>query len=47
MPQERGDIYEKAQRLGHKPIVENEIVQEELENFSTKETDPEEIPIEE
>lgn len=47
MPQKRGDIYEKAQRLGHKPIVENELVQEELRNFKTKEIDPDEIPIEE
>jgi hypothetical protein len=47
MPQKRGDIFEKAQRLGHKPIVENELVQEELKDFDTKETDPDEIPISE
>jgi hypothetical protein len=47
MPQKRGDIYEKAQRLGHKPIVENELVQEELRDFKTKEADPDEIPIDE
>jgi hypothetical protein len=45
MPQKRGDSYERAQRLGHKPIVENELVQEELEEFNTKETDPDDIPI--
>lgn len=47
MPQERGDIFEKAQRLGHKPIVENELVQEELEDFSTKEIEPDQVPINE
>jgi len=47
MPQKRGDIFEKAQKLGHKPIVENELVQEELQDFKTKEHDPDEIPISE
>lgn len=47
MPQKRGDIYETARRLGHVPIIENELVQEELEDFSTKEVDPDEAPIEE
>lgn len=47
MPQNRGDIYEKAQRLGHKPIVENELVQEELRDFKTKDANPDEIPIKE
>jgi len=36
MPQKRGDLYETARRLGHVPIVENELVQEELEDFETK-----------
>lgn len=47
MPQKRGDVYEKAKRLGHKPIVENDLVQEELQDFDTKETDPEEVPLDE
>jgi len=46
MPYGRGDAYETAQRLGHVPIVENELVQEELEGFQTKEVNPEEAPIE-
>lgn len=46
MPYGKGDAYETAQRLGHVPIVENELVQEELEAFETKEIDPEEAPIE-
>jgi hypothetical protein len=47
MPQRRGDRFETARRLGHVPIVENELVQEELENFHTKEADPDDAPIEE
>jgi len=35
MPQKRGDAYETAQRLGHVPIIENDLVQEELDNFGT------------
>lgn len=46
MPYGRGDAYETAQRLGHVPIIENELVQDELEGFETKEVDPEEAPIE-
>lgn len=46
MPYESGDAYETAQRLGHVPIIENELVQEELDGFSTKEVDPDEAPIE-
>ena len=45
MPQKRGDIYETARRLGHVPIIENELVQEELENFNTKEVDGDDAPI--
>lgn len=46
MPQKKGDIYETARRLGHVPIIENELVQEELEGFETKEVDPDDAPIE-
>lgn len=46
MPYSSGDAYETAQRLGHVPIIENELVQEELNRFSTKEVDPDEAPIE-
>lgn len=46
MPYESGNTYETAQRLGHVPIIENELVQEELDGFSTKEVDPDEAPIE-
>lgn len=45
MPYGRGDAYETAQRLGHVPIIENELVQEELKGFKTKEVDPDEAPI--
>ena len=38
-------MFETAQKLGHVPIIENELVQEELQNFETRETDPEEAPI--
>lgn len=47
MPQKRGDIYETARRLGHVPIIENELVQEELEEFETKEVDTDDAPIRE
>lgn len=46
MPYGRGDAYETAQRLGHVPIIENELVQEELQGFRTKEIDPQDAPIE-
>lgn len=45
MPQERGDTFERARRLGHVPIIENELVQEELEDFETREVEPDEVPI--
>ena len=45
MPQKRGNLYETARRLGHVPIIENELVQEELEGFETKEVDTDEAPI--
>lgn len=47
MPQKRGDRFERARRLGHVPIIENELVQEELEDFETREVEPDEVPIEE
>jgi len=47
MPQRRGDLYETARRLGHVPIVENELVQEELKDFETKEVDTDDAPIKE
>lgn len=46
MPYSSGNTYETAQRLGHVPIIENELVQEELNGFTTKEVDPDEAPIE-
>jgi hypothetical protein len=45
MPYESGDSYETARKLGHVPIVENDLVQEELGNFTTREPDPEDIPV--
>jgi hypothetical protein len=45
MPQKKGDLYETARRLGHVPIIENELVQEELEGFETKEVDTDKAPI--
>lgn len=45
MPQKRGDTFETARKLGHVPIIENELVQEELAEFETREVDPNEIPI--
>lgn len=47
MPYKSGDAYETAKRLGHVPIVENDLVQEELESLETKEVDPDEVPVEE
>lgn len=47
MPQKRGDAYETAQRLGHVPIIENDLVQEELDSLETKEVDPEHIDFDE
>lgn len=47
MPYRSGDAYETAKRLGHVPIVENDLVQEELETLKTKEADPDKIPIKE
>lgn len=45
MPQKRGETFETARKLGHVPIIENELVQEELQDFETRETNPEEAPI--
>jgi hypothetical protein len=47
MPQQRGDTFETARKLGHVPIIENELVQEELNEFETREVEPDEVPIEE
>lgn len=45
MPYESDDSYETAKKLGHVPIVENELVQEELEGFETRNSDPDDIPL--